>query len=119
MAKLIPLLRTAASSEYVVSTVDAVTDDGDFIVADGSSTRVAAYVGAPHVIAVVGENKLVKTLDQAKERLHSYVYALESARVRKAYGWPAAMLSNELVVTTNSTTPNRIHFIIVKEALGF
>lgn len=119
MGKLIPLLRAAAGSDYVVSTVDAITESGEFVVADGSSTRVAAFVSAPHVIVVVGANKLVRDLDAAKERLHNYVYPLESARVRKAYGWPAAMLSNEMVVSTNSATPNRIHFIVVKEMLGF
>ena len=119
-AELLKLLRLAgARASHGVATVDAVTESGDFFVADGSSTRIVPFVAAQNVIVVVGANKLVKNSEEAIEREQSYIFQLESARVRKVYGWPSAMLSNAIAVTTASVTPGRIHFVIVKEHLGF
>jgi len=119
-AKLIKLLRDAGSdADYVVSTVDAVTESGDFIVADGSGTRIVPYVSNTKVIVLVGANKVVADVETGKDRLSSYVYALESARVRKVYGWPGAYLAHALTISTNGAVPGRIHFVIVKEHFGF
>jgi hypothetical protein len=116
---LINLRRAGAVSTHVVATVDAVTESGEFVVGDGSSTRIVPFMAAAHTIIVVGANKLVKDVEGARERLTSYTFALESARVRKVYGWPSAMLSNAVTVSTSSASPGRLHFVIVKEHLGF
>lgn len=117
---LIVQLRLAAGrATHSVATVDAVAENGDFYVADGSSTRIVPFVASENVIVVIGANKLVKNEEEAKERQTAYIFGLESARVRKAYGWPSALLSNAITVSTSSATPGRIHFVIVKEKLGF
>jgi hypothetical protein len=117
--KLLTLLRKATAADYVVSTVDGVAENGDFLVADGSSTRISAYGAAGKLIVLVGANKLVKTAEEARERLHNYVLPLESARMRKVTDKPGSMISNELLVNTASLSQGRIHFVIVKEHLGF
>jgi hypothetical protein len=117
--KMLTLLRKATAADFVLTSVDGVSESGEFIVADGSSTRIAAFGAADKLIVVTGANKLVKTIDDARERLHQYVLPLESARIRKAMGHPGSMISNELVVSTSSLSQGRIHFIIVKEHLGF
>lgn len=120
MGKLLVGIREAgAKADYVVTTVDAVTEGGDFIVSDGSTTRVLPFLSNSKLIVLVGANKLVSDVEIGKDRLSSYVYPLESARVRKVYGWPAAYLSNLLVVTTSATMPGKVHFVIVKEHFGF
>lgn len=118
-SKLVPALRlVAATANYSVSTVDAVTETGDIVVADGSGTRIVPYVAGANVIVVVGANKFVKDVESARDRVLSYTYHLESARVRKAYGWPSSIVSN-LITLTPAANPDRIHVIIVNEALGF
>ena len=118
-AKLVPLLRVVgATASHVVTTVDGITETGDIVVADGSGTRIIPFVAASNVIVVVGANKLVKDLETAKDRVHNYTYHLESARIRKAYGWPGSMISNLLTLTPASYT-SRFNIVIVNEHLGF
>lgn len=119
LAKLVSSLRlVGATANYSVSTVDAVTETGEIVVADGSGTRIVPYVAGAHVIVVVGANKLVRDLESAKDRVHSYTYPLESARVRKAYGWPGSQVAN-LVSLTPAANPDRIHVVLVNESLGY
>ena len=119
LAKLVPMLRTVgATASHVVTTVDGITETGDIVVADASSTRIVPFVAAANVIVVVGANKLVKDLESAKDRVHNYTYHLESARIRKAYGWPGSMVANLLTLTPASNA-NRFNIVIVNEHLGF
>ena len=111
--------RIATGADYALTSVDAVTEDGEFALADASGTRIGVFYAARSVIVVIGANKIVKDLSAAKARIHEYCYALESARVRAAYGWAASSISNELFVHTNALMPAKFHFIIVKESLGF
>jgi hypothetical protein len=118
-AKAADLRREAQAAQYAVSSVDAVTEDGDFAVADASGTRVGVVHAAGKVIFVIGANKLVPTLADAEDRIRNYCFNIESARVRAAYGWPSSSVSNLLVVHTHGLMPAKFHFIIVKESLGF
>jgi len=53
---------------YLAST-NAITEDGEIYNVDGRGNRVAAMIYGPNkVILVVGTNKIVKNLDEAKER---------------------------------------------------
>lgn len=118
-AVLVPLLATAgATASHVVSSVDGVTETGDIVVADGSGTRIVPYVASAQVVVVIGANKLVKDLEAAKDRVHNYTYVLESARVRKAYGWPSSVVSN-LLTLTPAYNAGRFNIIIVNEHLGY
>lgn len=117
--KLIPLLRAAgASASHVVTTVDGITESGEIVVADGSGTRIVPFVAAANVIVVIGANKLVKDLESAKDRVYSYTFALESARIRKVYGWPGSIVSN-LLTLTPAANPQRFNIVIVNEHLGY
>ena len=118
-AKAADLRRQAQAAQYAISSVDAVTEDGDFAVADASGTRIAVVHAAGKVVFVIGANKLVPTIADAEDRIRNYCFQIESARVRAAYGWPSSNVSNLLVVHTHGLMPAKFHFIIVKESLGF
>lgn len=117
--KAAEIRRTAIAAEYAIASVDAVTEAGDFVVADASGTRVGVFHAAGQVIIVIGANKLVHDLKTAEDRIRHYCFAIESARVRAIYGWPASNVSNYLVCHTHGLMPSKFHFVIVKESLGF
>ena len=118
-AKSAVLRRQATAADYAITSVDAVTEDGDFVVADASGTRVGVFHAAGQVVVVIGANKLVTDVEAARARVREYSFVLESARVRAAYGWPSSSISNELVCHTHGLMPSKFHFVIVKESLGF
>jgi len=111
-------------ADYFVSSVNAITEKGEFALADWSGTRVGPFANAGKVIVVVGANKIVPTYKDAKRRIKKYSLPLESARVRiayAAYGIKNSQINNYLAIRGNNPfAANRIHFIIVKdEVLGF
>jgi len=113
------------TADYFLSSVSAITEAGEFVLADWSGTRTGPFAhGAGKIIVVVGANKIVPTYKEAKRRTKKFCLPFESARVRIAYatwGVKASQINNFLAVRgANSFATNRIHFIIVKnEALGF
>lgn len=115
------LRRLATTSDYAISTVDAVTEDGQFVVVDASGTRVVVVHAASKVIFVVGSQKLVKDLDTAFDRVHNISYPTESARVRVVYpGAAGSTLANTFVGKTSLPyNKGKFHFLIVEENVGF
>lgn len=118
-AKQAELRRAANAAEYALSSVDAVTEEGDFLIVDASGTRLVVAHSAGTTIFVIGANKIVPDLAAAEERAKEYTFQLESARVRKVYGWPSSNISNKFVCYTHGLMPSKFHFVIIKESLGF
>jgi LUD domain len=106
-----------ASPEYVIGSVHAITHQGQVLIASGSGSQLAGYAfGAPHVIWVVGAQKIVRDLDEGLRRIWEYSYPLENERMQTLYGmdsFPAKILLFE------GEMPGRISVLLVKEALGF
>lgn len=110
--------RRSTSPDYSIGSVQAVTQDGQIVVASGSGSQLAPYVyGAANLVLVVGTNKIVKDLDHAFKRIYEHALPLESERVKKAYGMPGSNVNKILIIEKDQ--PNRIKLIFVKEALGF
>lgn len=111
--------KLGAAPEWTLGSVHALTEDGKVLVASNTGSQLSAYAYAsPHIIWVVGAQKIVKDLSEAFRRIEEYVLHLESNRVQKAYGMPHSAIRKTLVFNSEGT-PNRITIIIVKEALGF
>lgn len=70
---------------------------------------------------VVGANKVVKDIEAARKRQQEYCLALESARVRVAYGIPASSINNTIEINGANpfAAPGRFIVVIVEESLGF
>jgi acyl-CoA hydrolase len=106
-----------ASPDYMVGSINAITEDGRVLVASASGSQLGPYVsGAKKVIWVVGAQKLVKDLDEGLRRIEEYVLPLENERLLKVYGMNTSL--NKILIF-NKERPGRITIILVKENLGF
>jgi hypothetical protein len=108
----------AASPDYVVGSVHALTEGGSLLIASASGSQLGPLVsGAGHVILVIGAQKIVSDVATGLRRIYEYCYPLEDARARAAYGVPSGV--NNILIINKVTTADRITAIIVKERLGF
>lgn len=108
----------AASPDYVVGSVHALTEGGSLLIASASGSQLGPLVsGAAHVILVIGGQKIVADEAAGMRRIYEYCYPLEDARARQAYGVPSGV--NNILVINKVMWPTRVTAIIVKERLGF
>ncbi len=109
--------KMGAAPEYVIGSVQAVTEDGKILIASATGSQLASYVyGAINVIWVVSTKKIVSNLDDGIKRINEYILPLEDARALKAYGGHTSL--NKILIV-NKERPGRITIILVKENLGF
>ncbi len=113
--------KLGAAPEYAIGSVHAVTEDGQVIIASNTGSQLQAYVYAsPHVIWVVGTQKIVKNLDDGMKRIYDYVLPKESVRLAKQYDRPGLQSNvSKLLIVNKEFNPDRITIILVKESVGF
>lgn len=113
--------KLGAAPEYTVGSVHAITEDGKVLVASNTGSQLPAYVYAsPHVIWVVGTQKIVPDVDTAIKRIYDYVLPLESERMSIQVGDPNLKSNvSKLLIINKEVKPGRLHIIFVKEKLGF
>ena len=108
----------AASPDYVVGSVHALTEGGSLLIASASGSQLGPLVsGAGQVILVIGAQKIVPDVAAGMRRIYEYCYPLEDARARRAYGVPSGV--NNILIINKVLTPGRVTAIIVNERLGF
>lgn len=119
-AKRAELRKKAITSDYYLGSVHALTEAGEFIIASNSGSQLphVAFT-SPNLIFVVGTQKIVPTLSDAMKRLEEYVLPLENERMQKLYGVPTAVNKILIFKGENPALRRRIHFILVKETVGF
>ena len=109
--------KLASSPDYMVGSVQAVTETGQVVVGSGGGSQVGPYAfGASKVIWVVGAQKLVSTLEAALRRLQDYAYPLEDERMQSLAGRSAQL--NQILTINGTLQPGRFTMVIVKEKLG-
>lgn len=109
--------RLTSSPDVLVGSVQAITEQGQILVASATGTQLgAAAFGATTVIWVVGTQKLVRTLEDGLRRIREYCYPLEDERTRQAYGQPSAI---NKILMVNAEMSGRIKVVLVKQNLGF
>ena len=103
--------------EYALGSVHAITRDGTLVIASASGSQLASYAwGAANVIFVVGAQKLVPTLEAARERINEHSLKLEDARAYAAYGQNSYVGK---ILEIHQEWPDRIHIVLVREVVGF
>jgi hypothetical protein len=106
-----------SSPDVIIGSVQAITQDGQVVLASATGSQMAAAVfGAGIVIWVVGVQKLVRNLDEGMRRIREYSHPLEDQRTRATYGQPSAI--NKLLIV-NGEVSGRITIVLVKQILGF
>lgn len=112
--------KLGAAPEWVLGSIHAVTVEGKVLIASATGSQLSAYVfGSPHVIWVVGTQKIVKNLDDGMKRINEYILPLESKRVNKQFNITTGSFVGKLLILNKETVPQRIRIIFVKEVLGF
>jgi len=118
--KQMELRKYSVVSDFYLGSVHAVTESGEIVVvsASGSQFPHLAFT-SPNVILVVGTQKIVSTLAEARKRIEEHVFPLEDDRM-KGMGYPGSMLGKELVLHKEHPMMGRkVHVILVNEQLGF
>lgn len=109
--------RLGASPQYMLGSVQALTETGSAIVASASGSQLGPYAsGAREVIWVVGTHKIVSDIDEGMRRIREHAFPLEDARAQAAYGFSSAL---NKVLIVNGERPGRITIVLVDEVLGF
>eukprot|EP01091_Cochliopodium_minus_P006660 TRINITY_DN16670_c0_g1_i1.p1 TRINITY_DN16670_c0_g1~~TRINITY_DN16670_c0_g1_i1.p1 ORF type:complete len:265 (-),score=87.28 TRINITY_DN16670_c0_g1_i1:52-846(-) len=112
--------RRGFSADYFVSSISALSTQGSFSVVDATTTRIAGFTAGKNVVVVTGANKIVQSDEDLYKRAYEYCFPLESARSRIVFKLPGSSFNNYLQVNnSNFLAPNRVHFIIIKKALGY
>lgn len=112
--------KLGSAPEYTVGSVHAVTEDGKIVVASNTGSQMAAYVyGSPHVIWVVGTQKIVENVDEGIKRIYEYILPQESVRLNKQYNINTGSFVSKLLIFNREFNKSRIHIIFVNEQLGF
>ncbi len=114
------LRKKAAFADYYLGSAHAVSETGEFLVASNTGSQLPHLVfTSPHLILVVGAQKIVPTVPDAFKRLEEYVVPLEDERMIEEYG-SGTMLSKILLFRKENPFMKRdVKMIIVKEPLGF
>lgn len=111
--------RKGATADYYLSSITALSEEGDMTVCDLTGTRIMGFHAAKNLIVVVGANKIVPDYVSAVKRTYEYCLPLESARARVAYGVKSSAVTNFLALRqANPFGPNST-VIIIKDILGF
>jgi L-lactate utilization protein LutC len=103
--------------DFSLGSVHAVTRDGVLAIASASGSQQASYAwGATNVIFVIGAQKLVPTLEAARERIYEHSLPLEDARAYAAYGQNSYVGK---ILEIHQEFPDRIHIVLVRQSVGF
>jgi hypothetical protein len=107
----------AGQPDFALGSVHAVAHDGTLVIASASGSQLASYAwGARNVIFVVGTQKLVPSVEAARERIYEYSLKLEDARAYAAYGQNSRVGK---ILEIHQEDPGRIHVILIRQSVGF
>ena len=103
--------------DYALGSVHAITGDGSLVIASSSGSQLASYAWvAANVIFVAGAQKLVPTLEAARDRIYSHSLVLEDGRAVAAYGQHSYVGK---ILEIHAELPGRVHIVLVRQPAGF
>ena len=120
----------AYDADFFLSSVNAMTEDGELVNIDGNSNRVSAIAQGPkQVLFIVGMNKVCDDLDGAMKRARNVAAPINAQRF--GLDTPCAKTGScmnckspdticcQFLITRFSRHKGRIHVILVNDKLGF
>lgn len=123
--------RKSLSADVFLSSVNAITMDGEIVNIDGKGNRVAAIIFGPEkVILIAGANKLVRSEADAVDRIKNDACPPNCVRLGKTTPCaitgkcgdcltPNQTICSHTVTTRFSSIEDRIHVVLVNENLGY
>lgn len=120
----------AYDADVFLSSVNAMTEDGQLVNIDGNANRVSAIAQGPKkVVFIVGMNKVCSDLDSAMKRARNVAAPINAQRF--GLSTPCAKtgacmdckspdtICCQFLITRFSKHKDRIHVILVNDNLGF
>lgn len=114
------LRKQSILSEYYLGSAHAIAQTGEMVIASASGSQLPHLVyTSPNIILVAGTHKIVPTLHDALDRLRSYVFPLEDARMKSAGAGGSTMAKVLLFEQEPKWTNRSVRLVLVDEVLGF
>src|SRR4030066_2256554 len=122
-------IRKSFSADVLLSSTNAVTEDGKLFNVDASGNRVGAmFIGPKKVIVVAGVNKIVKNIDAAEKKLKEWTAPQNAKRLNRKTpcvetgGWGDCSSPDRIcnIYVTLAKKPSRtdVLVVLVGEDLG-
>lgn len=109
--------RLTAAPDWMVGSVQAVTQDGEMVVASASGSQIGPYAGSSaHLILVVGSQKIVPDLAAALRRVTEHVQPYEDLRLREQLG--VGTMAARILLMEGDFRPGRTTVILVRQPVG-
>jgi len=109
--------KLGASPDFMVGSVQAVTEAGQLVAASASGSQLGPYAsGAGQLILVIGSQKIVRDLETALGRIREYVQPYEDARLREQLGIGTQLA--RILILERDFRPGRTTIILVREPIG-
>jgi hypothetical protein len=106
-----------AAPDYMLGSVQAITDAGELVVVSYSASQIGPYAGgAGRVILVIGSQKIVVDVDEGLRRAREHVLPYEDAQLRAQLGVPTRLA--KLLVSYEEPRPGRVTVVLVREPVG-
>jgi hypothetical protein len=103
--------------DYMLGSVNAVTEDGVLVAASASSSQLGPYAStAGKVILVVGSQKIVPDLETALRRIRDYALPWEDAQVRKTRNMGSFV--GKILIVEREWIDGRMTVILVRQPIG-
>ena len=128
--EIIQIKKKSLTCDYYITSSNAVSSDGHIVNIDHSGNRVAAMIFGPDkVFVVIGTNKIVSTLAEAKYRTRNVSAPLNAKRA--GYNPPCIEVGHCVdckspervcynhVVIEGQHIKDRLTLIVIKDNLGF
>ena len=106
-----------AGPDYMLGSVQAVTESGDLVIASASASQLGPYAsGAGRLILLVGSQKIVRDLDEAMRRIEETVFPYEDALVRERMN--ISTFIGKVLIIRREWVDGRITVILVRDPVG-
>jgi acyl-CoA hydrolase len=128
--EIVDIYRESVNADVLVTSVNAVTHNGELVLTDSSGNRVAGLTfGAKKAIVIVGVNKFVKDINAALERIRE-IEPMNCRRNRHTTvsaqtGFFTEEVSKQRMMNVTGIIhyggkfEGRINIIVVKQEAGF
>ncbi len=116
------ILQDARQADVYISSVNAISQQGDIVNIDGTGNRVAATIfGHKKVYFLIGKNKLTETLEEAVERAKTKAATLNAERIFKDKMDEKSVDKISCVLSVFWRKPNSCPYevILINEDLGY
>lgn len=131
-AEIDEMRRRGIESDIYISSFNAITLKGQIVNCDGMGNRVAAILYGPNrVILVGGVNKIVNTIQEGIDRVHSIAAPMNCIRFKAKtpcattgicddeHCFPPGRLCNLFTIIEGQHQKERISVILIGEEYGF